>query len=180
MSEVLAVLYSFVRVGVLGFGGGPAMVPLIQIETVGLRGWLSNEEFLDVLAFGNALPGPIATKLAGYIGYEVAGVAGAVAGLLGITAPTIVAMVALFGIYLRLRHLPVVQDFLSGVRPVVLALVALVAWQFLPSAFPGGLAQAWPLVLMAGVALWLSLRSRLHPALLIPAGGLLGLLLFRG
>jgi len=179
VSEVLEVFWAFARAGLLGFGGGPAMIPLIQSEVVELRAWLTPAEFLDAFAFGNALPGPIATKLAGYVGYQVAGWAGAAAGLAGITLPTIAAMLALASLYRRHREQPAVRRFLYGVRPVVLALLALVVWDFLPAAMaPDGLRWGtWPLWLLAAGALWASLRTRAHPALLIVIGGALGLLL---
>lgn len=176
MSEVLELFWAFARVGLLGFGGGPAMIPLIQVEVVDLRAWLTPGEFLDAFAFGNALPGPIATKMAGYTGFQVAGWAGAAAALAGVTAPTIVAMVLLFALYRRYRERDVVQRFLYGVRPVVVALLALVVWDFLPTAMhpPDLRWGSWSLWPLAGVALLLSLRTRVHPALLIVAGGAVG------
>jgi chromate transporter len=176
VSDLLDLFLAFARVGLLGFGGGPAMIPLIQVEVVDLRGWLAPTEFLDAFAFGNALPGPIATKLAGYVGYQVAGWPGAAAGLLGMTAPTIVAIVALASAYLRFKERPAVQRFLAGVRPVVVALLALVVWDFAPTALaPGGFGWTqWPLWAIAGAALVASLRTKVHPALLIVLGGALG------
>jgi chromate transporter len=170
---------AFARVGLFGFGGGPSMIPLVRVEVVEIHGWLTRAEFLDAFAFGNALPGPIATKLAGYVGFQVAGVLGAAVALLGITAPTIVAIVALASLYLRYKDRAFVQDFLSGVRPVVVALLALVVWDFAPSAllaFDAWLAN-WPLWLIALLALAATLRFDLHPALLIVLGGGAGLLL---
>ncbi len=178
MSDVWELFVSFARAGLFGFGGGPSMIPLIQVEVVEVRGWLTRDAFLDAFAFGNALPGPIATKLAGYVGYQVAGAAGAVVGLLAVTMPTIVAMIALASAYLRFRDHAAVQRFLAGVRPVVVALLALVVWDFAPAAL--AVAPVWwanlPLWAIAGVALFVSLRRDPHPALLIAAGGLLGLL----
>ena len=178
MTDVWEVFVSFARAGLFGFGGGPSMIPLIQVEVVELRGWLSRDAFLDAFAFGNALPGPIATKLAGYVGYQVAGVAGAAAGLVGITVPTILAMIALASAYARFRDHELVRRFLAGVRPVVVALLALVVWDFAPSAL--AVAPVWwanlPLWAIAAVTVWVSLRRDPHPALLIVVGGLLGLL----
>jgi chromate transporter len=177
VSDVWQVFVSFARAGLFGFGGGPSMIPLIQVEVVDVRGWLSPDAFLDAFAFGNALPGPIATKLAGYVGFQVAGAAGAAAGLLGVTAPTIVLMIALAGAYARYREWPPVRRFLAGVRPVVVALLALVVWEFAPSAL--AVHRTWwanlPLWAIAVAAVWVSRRFDPHPALLIVVGGLLGL-----
>jgi chromate transporter len=178
VNDLWELFVSFGRAGLFGFGGGPSMIPLIQVEVVELRGWLTREAFLDAFAFGNALPGPIATKLAGYVGYRVAGAAGATVGLLAISAPTILAMLALAGVYARYRERTVVQRFLAGVRPVVVALLALVVWDFAPAALAVA-PTVWgnaPLVAIALTAVVVSLRRDPHPALLIVAGGALGLL----
>jgi chromate transporter len=175
--ELWELFVSFGRAGLFGFGGGPSMIPLIQVEVVELRGWLSPQAFLDAFAFGNALPGPIATKLAGYVGYQVAGAAGAFVALLAITAPTIAMMLALAGAYARYRERRLVQSFLAGVRPVVVALLALVVWDFLPTAFLVD-DDPWrnlPLVGITLGSLYLALRRDPHPALLIVVGGVLGL-----
>lgn len=67
---------------ILGYGGGPASIPLIQKEVVDRYHWLTVKEFSEMLAIGNALPGPIATKMAGFIGYQQAGILGSVIALL--------------------------------------------------------------------------------------------------
>ena len=157
------------------------MIPLIQEEVVDAQKWLSQEEFLDAFAFGNSLPGPIATKMAGYVGYQVAGTSGAIAGLLGVTVPTIIAMILLGAVYARYKDTPVVSNFLKGVRPVVVALLALVVWQFVPKAFgtPPQWLGNWALWLVGIAAFVLSVRFNVHPALLIVVGGAVGITLLR-
>lgn len=179
--ELVRIVWSFTKVGIFGFGGGPSMIPLIREEVVDLRSWLTQEEFLDAFAFGNALPGPIATKLAGYVGFKVAGWPGAVAGLVGIAVPTMLAMIALAGLYARFRDVGSVEAFLKGVRPVVIALLALVVWQFAPKALgaPGQMATNWLAWSIAVVAFVASVRLGIHPAFLIVAGGTVGLLWMR-
>ncbi len=179
--DILQLFYAFAKVGVFGFGGGPSMIPLIQEEVVEVQGWLTREEFLDAFAFGNTLPGPIATKMAGYVGYQVAGVGGAAAGLLGVTVPTIIAMIALGAVYLRYRESTVFGGFLRGVRPVVIALLALVVYQFAPRAFgqPNAWLANWFLWVLAIAAFVLAVRFDVHPALLIVGGGVIGILFLR-
>ena len=181
MTDIWALFWSFTKVGLFGFGGGPSMIPLIQQEVVDARHWLTKEEFLDAYAFGSTLPGPIATKMAGYVGYKVSGTLGAAAGLIGVTVPTVIAMIALGVLYLRYRDSSVISGFLKGVRPVVIALLALVVYEFAPSAFgapPQWLAN-WAFWLLAVVAFVLAVRFNVHPAVLIVAGGALGITLFR-
>ena len=179
--RVLELLTAFTKIGLFGFGGGPAFVPLLRREVVEERNWLSSEQFLDAFAFGNALPGPITTKLAGYVGHRVAGWPGAAAALFGLTLPTIVAMIVLAALYVRHQDHPLVSSFLTGVRPVVIALLVVVVWQFAPSAFGGkhGWRTNWSLWLLAAIAFVLAVSIAMHPALLIVAGGLVGLILGR-
>ncbi len=173
-------LIAFGKAGVFGFGGGPAFIPLIEREVLAHR-WLSREAFLDAFAFGNALPGPITTKLAGYVGYRVAGWPGAAVALIGLTVPTILAMVALAALYARHQEAPLVERFLAGLRPVVIALLVLVVVGFAPSALAlrlNAAARGWRWALAVG-AFALAVLLDVHPALLIVAGGLLGLVLAR-
>ena len=179
--DLWQLFFSFTKVGLFGFGGGPSMIPLIQEEVVEVQKWLSKDEFLDAFAFGNTLPGPIATKMAGYVGYKVAGLGGAFAGLAGVTLPTVAAMIALGSLYLRYRDAPAISGFLRGVRPVVIALLALVVYEFAPRAFgtPSEWLGNWAFWLLAIGAFVLAIRFNVHPAILIVVGGALGIAFFR-
>ncbi len=93
------------------------MIPLVQVEVVDAHHWLTSEEFVDTLAMGNALPGPIATKMSAYIGYKLAGLPGAVVGVTGMILPSIILMLALAGILLTYKDTHYVQASLKAVRP---------------------------------------------------------------
>ncbi len=179
--EILNLFVAFAKVGLFGFGGGPSMIPLIQEEVVEAQGWLSKEEFLDAFAFGSSLPGPIATKMAGYVGFQVAGVPGAVAGLIGVTVPTIIAMILLGSIYIRYQKNPAIDGFMKGVRPVVIALLALVVYQFAPKALglPHMWLNNWFLWLLALAAFFAAILLNIHPAILIVLGGIAGIVFLR-
>ncbi|MCV6605232.1 MAG: chromate transporter, partial [Porticoccaceae bacterium] len=84
---------AFFRIGIFGFGGGPSMIPLFKAEVVTRYGWMSDDEFGDVLAIGNTLPGPIATKMSGYIGYRMGGIAGCLNALIALVIPSVLLMV---------------------------------------------------------------------------------------
>ncbi len=180
MGRLADLTVAFTKVGVFGFGGGPSFIPLIQRE-VETRQWLSREAFLDAFAFGNALPGPIATKLAGYVGYRVAGWTGALVALLALTVPTIVAIVALAALYVEYQDSRWVAGFLTGLRPVVIGLLLYTVAVFAPGALgPLGSWRShrlrWGLAVAAFVA---AIAFGVHPGLLILAGGLVGVVLRR-
>ncbi|RIK34528.1 MAG: chromate transporter [Chloroflexi bacterium] len=107
------------QVGIFGYGGGPSMIPLFKQEVVDSHGWLSPQAFADSYAIGNALPGPIATKMSAYLGYRLAGLPGATAGLLGMVLPSVLLMLAFAAVLLMYKDAPVIKGALQAARPVV-------------------------------------------------------------
>jgi chromate transporter len=126
---------AFLIPGILGYGGGPASIPLIQNEVVDRYKWVTNQEFSEALAFGNALPGPIATKIAGYIGYEVGGVFGSVVGLFATVAPSLLLMLILLKILMKYKESPKVKRLTSYVRPTIAVLLGAMAYDFFFSSY---------------------------------------------
>jgi len=135
LKTLLDLLIGFGRATLLGFGGGPSIVPLYEHEAVDVFQWVTKEEFGSALAFGNALPGPIATKLTMYIGYKAAGVPGALAALVAVTIPVGLAMILLAGILVKFKDSPYLKGMVSGIRPVVFVMLAMLAWDFAGYAF---------------------------------------------
>lgn len=113
----LNLFLAFFVSNIIGYGGGPAIIPLIEAEVVGRFGWMSSSEFAETLAIGNALPSPIATKMAGQIGYDVAGIPGAVVALFATVAPSLLLMLAALGLILKFKDSPQVKRMSSWVRP---------------------------------------------------------------
>ena len=95
MKLQLNIFIAFFRSGMLGFGGGPSVIPLVYKEVVDRFKWMDDQQFSDVLALGNTLPGPINTKMAGYIGYRVGGFMGMVTALIASIVPTVILMLVL-------------------------------------------------------------------------------------
>ncbi|MBQ2416920.1 MAG: chromate transporter, partial [Alistipes sp.] len=95
---LLQLFISFLKIGAFTFGGGYAMVPIIEREVIEHRGWVAREDFLDLLTVAQSAPGPIALNTAVFVGYKIYGVRGALSALLGIVLPafTIILLVAIF------------------------------------------------------------------------------------
>jgi len=180
MNIYLDLFLTFAKTGLVAFGGGPSMIPLIQAEVV-RHGWLNDTEFVDALAMGNGLPGPIATKMSGYTGYKVAGLPGAIAATSGMAFPSMILMLGLAFLYLRYRDTTLVQGLLKGVRPAVVALLAVVVIQVWPEAMGGWpkTVREWGLIVIAAATALSVLKFQLHPALAILAAGFVGLLVYR-
>lgn len=114
----------------LGYGGGPATIPLLEYEVVDRYGWFTNQEFSEIVALGNGLPGPIATKMAAYIGYDQGGMLGAAIGLFATVAPSIILLIALLGILMKYKNSPKVQMLTKIVRPTIAVLLGMMTYDF--------------------------------------------------
>ena len=168
MATTLPILWSFLKIGAVGYGGGPSMIPLFQAEVVERHAWMTETQFLDALAAGNALPGPIATKMAIYIGYQVGGAAGAVAGLVGVLLPSTVLILTLSAVLVKYAEHPRVAGALHAVRPVVVGMLAYVVIDMAPASMDGWLAVG---LCLAALGL---LFLKVHPAWLLIGAAALG------
>jgi chromate transporter len=130
-------VFAMGRTGILGYGGGPSVIPLIRYEAVTRYRWLDDDEFGEILALANTLPGPIATKMAAYLGYKQKGVRGAVVAVLAHILPTSVAMIALLGVLYALRHSRIVAGMIAAVRPVIFVMLGMMAYEFAAKAWKG-------------------------------------------
>jgi chromate transporter len=174
LTQLWDLLIAFTRASNLGFGGGPAVIPLIKVEVVERYHWLTNAEFTDALAVVNALPGPILTKLGGYVGYKEAGWLGVIVANIGVVLPTALAVILLAGFLMKYSNSPALKGMLKGVRPVVVVLIAQTALQMGVGSFPN--LTTWGIALASVVALlWL----KWHPGIIILGSMAFGLFVFR-
>ena len=164
----------WLRVGVFGFGGGPSLIPLIRQECVERYHWMDDAQLLDAVAFGNTLPGPIAVKLAAYIGHQQAGWLGASVALLAMSLPGIAMMIALGLLWARFKSHPVVAGMMAGARPAVVAMLAYTVVVLAPDGVRDARALAIGVVALG--ALWL----KVHPGLVMVGAMAVGALLLRG
>ena len=121
--KLLSLFLSFARVGVLTFGGGYAMIPILEREIVDRQGWASSEELMDYYAVGQCTPGVIAVNTATFIGYRVAGPAGGVAATLGVVFPSVVIICLIAGILTNFADIPAVKSAFTAIRVCVCVLI---------------------------------------------------------
>ncbi|MDQ0351350.1 chromate transporter [Alkalibacillus filiformis] len=165
MIEYWHLFIAFLIPGIVGYGGGPATIPLIEYEVVQRFEWMTTQEFGEVLALGNALPGPIATKMAGYIGYEVGGVIGATVAISATVIPSLIAMIVLLKLLMKFKNSPKVKRMTALIRPAIAILLAVLAYQFFATSYEGaGLFQTIILVTLSFLALE---KWNIHPAYVI-------------
>ncbi|MEI7026541.1 chromate transporter [Paenibacillus sp. y28] len=137
MAAYKELVIGMVRTGILGYGGGPSVIPLIRYEAVTRYKWIDDEEFGEILAIANALPGPIATKMAAYLGYRLRGWLGAAVGVFAHILPTSLAVVGLLGVLYSLQNSIYIQGMIAGVRPVIVVMLGMMAYEFALKAWKG-------------------------------------------
>ncbi|MGG3466952.1 chromate transporter [Neobacillus pocheonensis] len=161
----LHIFWSFFIANLLGYGGGPATIPLIQNEVVNNYHWMSVSKFGDILAIANALPGPIATKMGGFIGYQLAGVPGAIIALAATILPSALAVILLFKFVNLFKDSPKIKLMTKSVQPIIAILLAVMAYQFLLTAFENS--GFLHLLLLVGISYLTLIRFKIHPSLVI-------------
>ena len=123
MNKYLDVFISFAKVGVMTFGGGYAMLPMLQREIVENKGWAREEELTDYFAIGQCTPGVIAVNTATFIGKKLYGVPGAIVATLGVIFPSIVIITLIAALITNFAHIPAVSHIFSGIRVCVCVLI---------------------------------------------------------
>ena len=114
----------FFKIGVTTIGGGYAMIPMMEHEIVKRTGWLTQEEFLDILAVAQATPGIFAVDMAGHIGHKLGGLRGALIASIANVLPSFVIILILATFFQQFKELTLVQNAFRAIRPVVVALIA--------------------------------------------------------
>ena len=149
----------------LGFGGGPSSIPLVHQEVVKKYEWMTDDEFGDTIALANTLPGPIATKIAGYVGYRIAGIQGCLIALAASIIPTVLLMILFLGLLQTYKDIPWVQHMSASVVPVVAVMLAVLTWDFIKkSGETLGWSRAILLIVLSGIIIE---GLQIHPAIVI-------------
>lgn len=185
---LLQLFYTFFKIGLFGFGGGYAMISMIQGEVVTRHEWLSSTEFTDIIAISQMTPGPIGINSATYVGYSavvnagyshVIGILGSVVATVSVVLPSFILMVLISKFFLKYQKHPIIASVFKGLRPGVVGLLAAAAlvlmngenfgtynWQILTN-----------ILLFAGTFI-ASYRYKVNPILLIVICGFIGFITF--
>lgn len=184
----LQLFYTFFKIGLFGFGGGYAMISMIQGEVVTRHAWLSSNEFTDIIAISQMTPGPIGINSATYVGYSAVvnagyshavGILGSTIATVSVVLPSFILMVLISKFFLKYQKHPIIASVFEGLRPGVVGLLAAAAlvlmnrenfgtynWQILTS-----------IILFAGTFI-ASYRYKVNPILLIVICGIIGYVTF--
>lgn len=168
MTMLFELFRSFFKIGLFTFGGGYAMIPLIQREVIDRKRWIRREEFLDLLTVAQSAPGPISLNTSVFVGYKMGGYAGAVAAILGVVVPsfTIILCIAIF--FAGVRDNAVVDAAFKGMRPAVVALIVVPVISLARGMHPA----MYAVIALSALAVW---YAGVSPVYLIVAAAACGI-----
>lgn len=167
-------LYSYLKIGFFGFGGGYAMLSLIQNEVVVRHGWLTNGEFTDIVAISQITPGPIAINSATYIGYKVTGsIWGSALATVAVCLPALTLMLLITRFYMALSNNVYFKSAMFGMQPMLIAMIGLAALLLVT---PETFIDTWSWIIF-GVAFLASMKN-INPILLIVLSGVAGYFIY--
>jgi chromate transporter len=168
----MSLFFTMAKLGCATFGGGPSIVPLLRVEAVDINQWMRLDEFMDALAVGNALPGPIATKMAAVVGHKIGGFPGAALAVTGMVLPSIVMVLFLLKMVDMVKDNPRIVSMLKGLKPVVVAMLAYTAYDMAPTSLKGTAT-----ICICAAALLLMIFTKINPVFMIAAGAAAGVIL---
>lgn len=170
---LIELFLSFAKVGLFTFGGGYAMLPLIESEIINGKGWLTLAEFTDIVAIAEVTPGPIAVNSATFVGYRLAGILGGIIATLGVITPSVVIVLALAAAAKKLSNKSWLVHVRAGMRPAVVGLIAAAVISVGRVAF----ADVRSILIGVGAAAMI-FWARLDPILVLALSGLAGAIIF--
>lgn len=174
LKKLLQVFWTFFKIGAFTFGGGYAMIPLIQNEAVEKRHWVTDDDILEIVAIAESTPGPIAINSATFVGYRAAGVLGSVCGTLGVVLPSFVIILALSFVLQEFQALRAVQYAFFGIRAGVLALLLKALWTMYKKSPKG-----WPAYVVMGLSFLLTAVFSINVIFVIIGCAIFGLVTSR-
>lgn len=174
MKKLLTMFWSFFKIGAFTFGGGYAMIPLIEAEVVDKRNWISKEDFLDIIVISQTFPGALAVNSSTFIGYKIGGFLGAILALLGVVIPSFTIILIIASFFMQFRSNPIVDLVFKGISAAVPMLV-LIAVLSISKSVKKNLHNFLITVISVIAITFLNI----HPVFVIVAFGLYGYLFLR-
>ncbi len=184
MTEVslLTLFFTFFKIGLFTFGGGYAMLPFIQQEVM-LNNWLDEATFVNFVGISESSPGPFAINIATFIGMEKGGWLGSALATLGVVLPSFIVILIVAQFYLKFKNSRIVSGVMSGLKPAAVGLIAAaVITMIIEVLFPAGVSfaafggtQIYVSLVIAGLGLYLLLKRKKHPILIICISAVLGI-----
>ncbi len=162
---------TFFKVGIVTFGGGYAMIPMIEAEVVNKRKWIGKEEFINLIAVAQACPGVFAVNISTFIGYKLRKTPGAIISAIGASLPSFLIILILASVWREFQDVPVIAAAFRGIRPAVVALIAVPTFRLAKSASLSAYTFWIPIV--SALLIWM---FGVNPVIVLLAAAFLGYL----
>lgn len=174
MRKLLDIFLIFLKIGTFTFGGGYAMIPLIEEEIVNKKKWVSSNDIIDLFAVAESIPGAIAINTATFIGYKISGRKGAIVANIGVILPSLTIITLIASVFSRFQNDPTVQAALLGIRSCVVALILLAAISVGKKAVRDKITFVLAILAMVSIAF-----LDIHPIFAIVTGATIGLVIMK-
>ncbi|MCR1899407.1 chromate transporter [Irregularibacter muris] len=168
------IFWTFIKIGAFTFGGGYAMIPIIEKELVHEKKWIEDKELIDIIAVSQSIPGALAVNLSVFIGNQLKSWLGAIISCVGVVLPSFITIVVIAEIFEKFNNSVVVQTFFTGIRPAVVSLILLAILQLKQS-----VAKNWiNLILIVGSFVSIEFLN-INPIIVIIVSGVVGYIFFK-
>lgn len=179
----LQLFYTFFKIGLFGFGGGYAMLSMIQNEVVTYHHWISKSEFTDIIAISQSTPGPIGINAATYVGFTSTGsIWGSVIATFAVILPSFILMLTISRFFLKHQKHPIVESIFKGLRPAIVGLLASAALVLMtPDNFSSPTNDLYSFIISVAIFIctFIAIRYyKINPIKLLIISGIVGLLLY--
>lgn len=177
MSDLLILIFEFVKTGLFAIGGGLATIPFLQDMAV-KYGWFDTNTLSMMIAISESTPGPMGVNMATYVGYITHGLLGSIVVTLSLITPSIIIIIIIANMFNKFKSNKIVQDVFKGIRPFVVGLIMAACIDiFITTLFNKSIMNInWVAVVLFGLGLTCYNKFKLHPILIIILGGIIGVL----
>ncbi|NIK75100.1 chromate transporter [Paenibacillus castaneae] len=177
---LIELFITFFLIGLVSFGGGYAMIPLIQEQIVNQHGWMDQQHFIDTIAIASMAPGPIATNIAVLIGYNEKGLLGAVIATMGTVLPSVIIILILGKIFYKIQDHSLVKSSFYGLRAIITGLIIYTAYMFADTngMFASMSWYTWSQILIFAGSLAAFIVFHKHPVSVIILSALVGIAVY--
>lgn len=173
MPVIIKLFLSFLKIGVFGFGGGYAMLPLIEREIVNNHHWISYKEFIDIIGISQITPGPISINSATFVGYKVSGFWGSLWATLGVITFSFILVSIATHYIMKFKESKIMKSVLLGMRPALIGLIISAFLSLAKESYHDIKSIIIGILIMA-----LLLSKKLHPIIIIMLSGILGIIFY--
>lgn len=173
MNIIVQLFLSFLKIGAFSFGGGYAMLPLIEREIVKNHNWINYREFIDIIGVSQMTPGPIAINSATFVGYKVGGIPGSTAASIGVVTISFILVSIATHYIIKFKESKIIKSAFMGMRPALIALILSAFWSLAKESYVDIKS-----LIVGAITLGLLLSKKIHPIMVIVIAGVLGVILY--